>query len=61
MPVIKKALKRDPLVPQGEPSPLHLDCGCGATVLVNPVFHVPCPDCGTVYESGGWIMSERGK
>ena len=50
----KLALRRDPNVAIGHPSPIHLDCLCGQEVQITGREN--CCTCGTVYDSGGWVM-----
>jgi hypothetical protein len=50
----KLALKRDPLVPVGQTSPLHVDCPCGRAILIITELN-GCHGCGLVVDSAGWI------
>lgn len=54
----KRALRRREGYPVGMPAPLFILCGCGRELDVsNPWSHdtVRC-ECGTVYDSEGWIQ-----
>lgn len=54
---IKKALIRDDSYPVGTPAPLHVNCACGQPVPITKAFREhTCTTCGTVYDSGGWIV-----
>ena len=56
----KLALKRDPTVPVGVASPLHLDCPCGTTVQIADVGEVfICRGCGAEYDRAGWLFHPR--
>lgn len=50
----KKALIRDPKVPQGQPAALHVICECKQHVPITGKRNV-CVTCGTVYDDAGWI------
>lgn len=51
----KRALRRDPAIPIGEPSPLHVLCACGARLGIEPPHGATCP-CGLTYDARGWIV-----
>jgi len=53
----KLARKRDPNVPIGQPSALHVDCPCGRQVVLTTDRN-PC-DCGEAYNLGGWILDPQ--
>lgn len=53
---VKRALKRDPTVPAGIPSLLHVDCGCGQEVPIVAARNT-CAGCGVAYDTSGWILS----
>jgi hypothetical protein len=58
----KKAVRRKPGYPTGEPAPCFIPC-CENEIDVPEfgktevfTFTVHCPTCGTVYNQAGWIM-----
>ena len=58
---MKRAVIRDASIPVGQAAPLHVVCDCGAKVTVWTPGEwdyetVACPDCGTVYDSHGWLL-----
>ncbi len=53
----KRALKRDPATPIGQPGKLHVDCLCGAKVEIQRDAN-ECTSCGRVYNQGGWITRD---
>ena len=57
----KLALKRDPSVPIGVTSQMHLDCPCGTQVLVEPAPQevLVCRNCGAEYDRSGWLLHPR--
>jgi hypothetical protein len=67
----KLAWVRDPAVPQGQPAEGTFTCPCGGVIGPVPFAGVaavlgmaaypagsnPCPLCGKVYDSRGWLVS----
>lgn len=53
----KRAVKRDPTAPVGQPAELYwLDCGCGRCVPVDfPEGGDAACDCGVIYSARGWV------
>lgn len=57
--LLKLALRRDPNVPIGTPSPLHIVCPCVRIVLpIQDDQNVDCPNCGRTYDSLGWVVKQ---
>lgn len=62
--LVKRALVRDSSIPQGQPSPLYIECH-GNRLSVDlcfpgsPIGGVVCPDCGTIYDGGGLVLGKR--
>ena len=53
----RAAIKRDPAIPMGEKSPLHVDCECGQAVsIIEPINE--CSLCHTDYDLQGWTIGE---
>lgn len=55
--LVKKALIRDPSVPQGQPGPMHINCTCGRKLPIANPFSAdlyPC-ECGVTYDGSGYI------
>jgi hypothetical protein len=52
----KRAVKRDPTVPMGQPGACWIDCECGLTLHIapDPALEHPCT-CGITYDARGWI------
>jgi hypothetical protein len=57
MPYLKLSLKRDPGIPAGQTSPMHLDCPCGQQVPINDNVN-PCA-CGAEYNARGYVITAR--
>jgi hypothetical protein len=53
--IIKRALRRDPSVPVGQPAPLHLLCGCTTEVPVVADVQT-CATCGQAYDARGYLI-----
>ncbi len=54
--LVKLALKRDPNVPVGVVSTLHVDCPCGQRVPINDTEANKCMNCGAAYDGSGWKL-----
>ena len=60
--LVKRALVRDSSIPQGQPSPLHIECHgnrLDVGLCLGPIGGVVCPDCGTIYNGGGLVLGKR--
>ena len=62
MPIVKRALKREPGYPVGVPAPLYLDCECGHHLSMPHVNGLPIQAyvclCGREYDPRGWLLKE---
>jgi len=59
----KRAVKRDPTAPLGQPARLYwIDCECGRCVpIAFPNGRDSRCDCGIAYDARGWIVAREGE
>lgn len=60
--IVKRAIRRDPTAPMGEPASLYwIQCGCDRCVPaprdLGADEDIACPTCGTVYDRTGWVLT----